>query len=252
MKQRKYESARNGAGNRGTKNEILLRLPQNESDSLFKKLERIELPKHQLLHEMARPMRFVYFLNDGLASLLNVMKDGKSVEVGLIGKEGFVGLPLLAGFGTSGSRVVMQMGGNGYRISAMEFTAALPECPMLHESLVRFSMLMGMQSAHIAACNRLHEVDARLARWLLMSQDRIGGGVVSLTQESLANMLGTRRASVSEAAGLLQKAGLITYQRGDVLVENRKGLEARACECYAMMKKLSSKWSREVTVPIEA
>jgi CRP-like cAMP-binding protein len=184
-------------------------------------------------------------VESGLASVLNIMEDGKSVEVGLMGKEGFAGIPLLVGFRTSPSRVVMQIQGSAFKIRAKDFSALLPECPQLEEALFRLSQEMSVQSAQIAACNRLHEVDERLARWLLMCQDRLGGNKVPLTQEFLAHMLGTRRASVTVAAGMLQKAGLIKYTRGEVRIENRKELENAACECYATIVRQSQIWRSE-------
>ena len=236
----------NGTGsNEKVQNAILLSLPPDEFDTLLPKLFFGELPKHTLLNEIAESIEWAYFINSGLASFLNVMADGKSVEVGLTGKEGFVGLPLLAGFSTSPSRALMQVDGSAFRISAVDMQDALKICPSLDRSLQRFSQLLAMQAMQVAACNRLHEVDQRLARWLLMSQDRLLGDVVSLTQETLASMLGTRRASVTEAAGILQKAGLITYRRGDVKIDNRRGLEAAACECYGTMKRLTDKWRIE-------
>ena len=168
-----------------------------------------------------------------------------SVEVGLAGKEGFIGLPLLVGFTTSATRVIMQLRGSAYRINAKDFLKLLPTCPTLAKKLSRYSLDLGMQAVHVAACNRLHELDERLARWLLMSQDRLEGDGVPLTQEFLAHILGTRRASVTVAAGILQKAGLITYNRGHVTIENRALLEDAACECHAAMKKQSVKWDQE-------
>ncbi len=226
-------------------NTVLLSLPSKERASLLSKLKYLELPKHMLLNEMGEEIEFAYFVNGGLASLLNVMADGKSVEVGLTGKEGLVGLALTAGFNTSNTRVVMQVAGSGFRISSDDLKNAMLRNPALKRSLQRFSFEQGMQATQIAACNRLHEVDQRLARWLLMSQDRIGEDIVSLTQQSLASMLGTRRASVTEAAGILQKAGLINYKRGNVTIKDRRGLEAAACECYGIMKRLSNKWEKE-------
>ena len=153
---------------------------------------------------------------------------GKSVEVGLAGKEGFIGLPLVVGLSTSPSRVVMQVAGSAFRIRASDFTQALRRCPQLERQLNRFTHAMAMQATQVAACNRVHEVEERLARWLLMSQDRLGGDHVPLTQEFLAHMLGTRRASVTVAAGILQKAGLIRYTRGEVNVVNRDRIRRRS------------------------
>jgi CRP-like cAMP-binding protein len=236
-----------GSGNQKVQNAILLSLPAHEFDAILPKLVFVELPKHLLLNEIAEPIEWAYFINSGLASFLNVMADGKSVEVGLTGKEGFVGLPLLAGFSTSPARAVMQVDGSGFRISPADFQDALKACPSLDRNLQRFSQILGMQAMQAAACNRLHEVDQRLARWLLMSQDRLMGDVVPLTQETLANMLGTRRASVTEAAGILQRAGLITYRRGDVKIDDRRGLEGAACECYVAMRRLADKWRSEAS-----
>jgi CRP-like cAMP-binding protein len=226
-------------------NLILLGLPAKESDAVRKSLEFIELPTHSVLHEAGEPIKFAYFIESGLASVLTMMIDGKSVEVGLAGTDGFIGFPLVVGLSTSATRVIMQVSGSAYRINSKEFLNVLPTCPMLRERLSRYSLDLGMQAVHVAACNRLHEVEERLARWLLMSQDRLGGDTVPLTQEFLAHMLGTRRASVTVAAGILQKAGLITYNRGHVRIENRGRLEDAACECYVEMKKQSMKWEQE-------
>jgi CRP-like cAMP-binding protein len=226
-------------------NRILLSLPDSERAAIDPKLQFVLLPTHTMLNEATETIEFGYFINGGLASVLNLMTDGKSVEVGLSGNEGFIGLPLIAGFSTSPTRIVMQVGGSGYRVSARDFRALLPECPILLHTLVRFSQVLGMQATQVAACNRLHEVHQRLARWLLMSQDRLGGTLVPLTQEYLAHMLGTRRASVTVAAGILQKAGLITYKHGEVNIRNRARLKKAACECYDSLIEQAAKWERE-------
>lgn len=226
-------------------NLILLGLPAREGDVVRKSLEFIDLPTPFVLHEAGETIKFAYFIESGLASVLTMMVDGKSVEVGLAGKEGFIGLPLIAGLSTSATRVIMQVSGSAYRINSKDFLKLLPTCPILAERLSRYSLDLGMQAIHVAACNRLHEVDERLARWLLMSLDRLGGDTVPLTQEFLAHMLGTRRASVTVAAGILQKAGLITYNRGHVKIDNRAQLEDASCECYAAMKKQSMRWEQE-------
>jgi CRP-like cAMP-binding protein len=238
--------ANGGDGNgRVTQNTILRSLPSKEFSSVFPALELQELPTHVVLNEMSEPIEFAYFIESGLASVLNVMQDGKSVEVGLTGSEGFVGIPLLVGFNSSPSRVVMQIEGSGFKISAKDLATVLSTCPKLERSLLRFAQELAVQAAQVAACNRLHEVDERLARWLLMSQDRIGGDIIRLTQEFLAHMLGTRRASVTVAAGMLQKAGLIKYSRGEVIIVNRKELEDASCECYAAIKRQSQSWQNE-------
>src|SRR5437764_12574558 len=155
-------------------NLILLDLPKKECNQIFECLELVRLKLHQVMHEAGEAIKSVYFLNDGMGSLLTVQPDGKSVEVGLIGKEGFVGLPIVYGFKTSSLRVVTQADGTAYRIEAQTLKKLLPECPQLKQELLRFSMILSMQSTQIAACNRLHGVEERLARWLMMSHDRIG------------------------------------------------------------------------------
>jgi CRP-like cAMP-binding protein len=235
-------------GNRNhIQNLILLGLPAGELSAVAKKMEFLELPTHSVLHEAGELLAHAYFINTGLASVLNVMTDGKSVEVGLAGKEGFVGLPLVVGLSSSPTQVIMQVGGSAHRMTAADFKEVLPHAPTLEKSLNRYAQSLGLQATHVAACNRLHEVDERLARWLLMSQDRLGGDVVPLTQEFLAHMLGTRRASVTVAAGILQKAGLITYNRGSVRIDDRTRLEEAACECYASIKQQTEKWERELS-----
>ena len=239
-------AASNGNGNKqAVANKILLGLPRKEYKAVFPRLEWVDLPVHTVLNQVAKPIEHGYFMNSGLASVLIVLAGGKSVEVGLAGSEGFVGLPLVAGFKSSPTRVIVQIGGSAFRISAKDLERFLRECPVLERSLQPNSQEMSLQSTQVAACNRLHDVSQRLARWLLMSQDRVGGDIVKLTQEFLAHMLGTRRASVTVAAGVLQKAGLIGYSRGDVKIENRAGLEAATCECYASITRQSGMWQNE-------
>jgi CRP-like cAMP-binding protein len=228
------------------RNEILLGLPRKERDLVFSELEAIELKTHELLNEVGEPIRYCYFPNSGMVSILSVMGDGKSVEVGVTGKEGFVGLPLVVGLHTSATRALVQIAGHAFRMRAADLEKLLPKCPQLEKMLNRYSQLLGLQATQVAACNRLHEVNQRLARWLLMSQDRIGGDSVPLTQEFLAHMLGTRRASVTVAAGILQKAGLIHYTRGAVTIVSRSKLEAAACECYEIMTQQYRNWQKEL------
>ena len=226
-------------------NEILAGLSKRECEAVFANLEFVEMRLRDVLNEMGEPIKYCYFVNSGLASILNVMSDGKSVEVGLTGKEGFVGLPVVVGLNTSANRVVTQIAGNAYRISARKLADVLRRCPQLERTLNRYSQSLALQSTQVAACNRLHEVEERLARWLLMSQDRIGGDAVPLTQDFLAHMLGTRRASVTVAAGILQKAGLITYTRGAVKIVNRENLEDATCECYEVITRQARNWQKE-------
>jgi CRP-like cAMP-binding protein len=226
-------------------NKILQGLPRKEYKAVLVRTERVDLPIHTVLNELGKAIEHGYFMNSGLASILTVLAGGKSVEVGLAGTEGFVGVPLVAGFKSSPTRVIVQIEGSAFKISAKDLVRLLRECPVLERSLQQHSQEMSLQSTQVAACNRLHDVNQRLARWLLMSQDRVGGNVVQLTQEFLAHMLGTRRASVTVAAGVLQKAGLIAYTRGAVTIENRNGLEAATCECYESINRQSRMWKSE-------
>ncbi len=229
-----------------SENEILLSLPRKERDLLASKAKLVHLPARTLLSEMGAPITFCYFLNSGVASIIHVMTDGKSVEVGLTGREGFVGLPLIVGYATSPTRAIIQIEATGYEISAPDLKNILRKCPKLLENLHRYAQELAIQAIQIAACNRLHEVDERLARWLLMSQDRVGQSTFPLTQEFISHMLGTRRASVTVAAGILQKAGLITYSRGQVTIENRPGLESASCECYEGITGQIQKWKEDL------
>jgi len=225
-------------------NGILQELPRKEFKRIFLKLELVPLPLHAVLNEAAKPIAYCYFLGSGLASILMV-GERQDWEVGLTGAGGFVGLPLLAGLRSSANRVIMQVAGSAFRISAWNMTATLADCPVLRKRLGQFGQEVALQSAQIAACNRLHNANQRLARWLLMSQDRLGGDQVHLTQEFLAHMLGMRRASVTVALGYLQKAGHIAYFRGAVKIRNRSGLEAATCECYGSITQQQKQWKKE-------
>ncbi len=172
------------------------------------------------------------------------MGDGKQVEVGLTGKEGFIGLPIVVGLKTSATRALVQITGGAFRLSTEKIPPALAKCPQLARRLNRYAQELAMQGTQVAACNRLHGVEERLARWLLRSQGRVGGEIVRLTQEFLWHRLGTRRASVTLAAGILQKAGLIQYAPGTVTTVNRNKLEDAACECYAIINRAQN-WRTE-------
>jgi CRP-like cAMP-binding protein len=195
--------------------------------------------------DAANSEKYRYIMRDSIVSILSVLPDGKSVEVGLVGKEGFIGLPLVAGFRTAPTRAVVQIEGSVFRVDGETLRGVLRQCPTLERRLQQFSQVMAMQVTQIAACNRLHEVNERLARWLLMSADRIGSNSVPLTQELIAQMLGTRRSSVTVAAGMLQKAGLIAHSRGDVKIIDRQKLEEAACECYGIMQLQIEEWRGE-------
>jgi CRP-like cAMP-binding protein len=233
-----------GNGN-ALRNRILLAIPRSERDLLFSKLALVKWKLHDLLQEPGGPIEFTYFPNTGMASILNVMADGKSVEVGLAGKEGFVGVPLIAGFRTSPNQIVCQAEGTAFRVDPEALREILRQCPQLAQHLLRYSQEAAMEVTQIAACNRLHEVEERLARWLLMSQDRVDSDILPLTQEFLAQMLGARRATVSVAASILRRAGLIEYARGQVTVLDRAGLEEATCECYGAIRRQLENWQGE-------
>jgi CRP-like cAMP-binding protein len=222
-------------------NEILLGL-SNGCGELLAKLEYVRLKVHNVLFEPGDALKSVYFGNSGMISILTVFPDGKSVEVGMVGKEGFVGLPLLVGFQTASTRAVSQLDATAFRVNGETLMALLPRCPELEQRLQQYSQISTMQVTQIAACNRLHEVHERLARWLLMCSDRVSSNDLALTQEFLGQMLGTRRSSVTVAAGILQEAGIISTARGDVKIVNRKKLEDAACECYGIMQARAMEW----------
>jgi len=230
---------------RTIRNEILLSLRSKEFGTILPDLEFVEMRAYDLLNEMGEAIKICYFMNSGMTSILTVMGDGKGVEVGLTGKEGFIGLPLVVGLKTSATRAIVQISGSAFRLGAVQMSEVLGKCPELSRRLNRYSQELAMQATQVAACNRLHGVEARLARWLLMSQDRVGGNVVPLTQEFLSHMLGTRRASVTVAAGVLQKAGLIRYARGAVTIVHRGRLEDAACECYRIITRQAQNWRNE-------
>jgi CRP-like cAMP-binding protein len=231
---------RRDALNRRVGNRILLAIPDDEFRAIRPHLESMELESHRVLHEAHEALQDVYFPNDGLLSLVVVLADGKTVEAGIVGKEGLVGIPAIAGLSRSPLREVVQIAGDGLRIPAATLRELLATTPELHHELERFSVVLGLQVAQTAACNRLHEVEKRLARWLLMAQDRVRSELLPITHDFLATMLGTDRPSVSLAAGVLQKAGMIEYSRGSVKILNRAELEKAACECYGVIRRYSA------------
>jgi CRP-like cAMP-binding protein len=228
--------SRSDATGKAVSNVILLSLPDKEYNLLRPHLETAELRQYDILQEPGEKIEYSYFPNDGMTSLVALSRDGRSVEVGIVGKEGMVGMPLLAGLRQGIFRAIMQMGGTGLRVRAEVFQDVLISAPTLRAELARFTLMHGMQVAQLAACNRLHEVEQRLARWLLMCQDRFDYPLLPLTHEFLAQMLGTGRPSVTLAAGALENAGLIENLRGTVKILNRKSLEEAACECYGVIQ----------------
>ena len=220
-------------------NLILTSLPDAEFKLLRAHLEPVPLPQHLILHEPGKNIDFIYFLNEGMCSLVALSRDGRSVEVGIVGREGMIGMSLTAGLQQGAFRAIMQISGNGLRIRSEIFQEVLLVSPVLRAELSRFALMHGMQVAQLAACNRLHEVEQRLIRWLLMCQDRLEGDKLPLTHEFLAQMLGAGRPSVSLATAVLENAGLIENLRGTVKILDRKSLEEIVCECYEVIHRFN-------------
>jgi len=217
------------------RNRVLLAASDEEFLLIRPHLQFVNLPHHLVLHQPHRMVKFLHFPNEGLISLVVEMKDGKSVEAGLLGNEGASGMPAVMGLTRSPLREVVQVSGNGFRVKVGTLKELLPSLPRLQAVLSRYAAGLAMQVAQTAACNRLHDLEERLARWLLIAQDRVESGIIPITHDFLATMLGTDRPSVSLAAGVLQRNGVIVYTRGSLKIVNRKKLEEFACECYGIV-----------------
>jgi len=223
-----------------TANRLLAALPEADYQRLLPHLEPIALPLGMALYESRTQLTHVYFQTDGIVSLLNLMENGSSAEIAVIGSEGVVGVSLFMG-GHSTSRAVVQSSGHAYRLRASSLMQEFERGGFLMNSLLRFTQSLITQMAQTAVCNRHHSIDQQLCRWLLLSLDRLPGNKIKMTQELIAAMLGVRREGVTAAAGHLRDAGLITYRRGLITVVNRPALEKRVCECYAVVKKESDR-----------
>jgi CRP-like cAMP-binding protein len=234
-----HPGERTNPSGKAVSNRVLLSIPDNEYRLLRPALEFEDLPHHVNLHQPHEAQEFAHFLNKGLVSLVIVLNGGKSVEAGLVGNEGFIGIPGIAGLIRSPFLEVVQISGDGFRVPVGVLREVVSSAPQLGRLLERHSVILGLQIAQTAACNRLHGVEQRLARWLLMAQDRIDSGVLPITHDFLATMLGTDRPSVSLAAGVLQRNQIIEYNRGSVKILNRSELERAACECYAVIRQYS-------------
>jgi CRP-like cAMP-binding protein len=217
-------------------NLILLSISDRDYSSLRPHLEYVNLPNHLILHEAGGKLEFAHFPNQGLISLVVVMKNGGTAEAGIIGNEGYTGTLAAVGLSRSPLQAVVQITGDGFRIEVAALQDILASTPHLQLVLSRYAAIRGMQVAQTAACNRLHDIEQRLARWLLMTQDRVDSASLPITHDFLATMLGTDRSSVSLAASGLQKKKVIEYTRGAVKIVNRKKLEASACECYGVIQ----------------
>jgi CRP-like cAMP-binding protein len=216
-------------------NRILASLASADLERLAPHLSPIALPIHHRLHSPSQTDGDVYFLEDGVCSIVAIMENGTTVEVGVIGRDGFVGMAAALGTSHLPNRCVMQIPGHGFSIKSKILIQHIQESRQLHLCLLRSVQGLLVQTAQTAACNRVHELHERLARWLLMCYDRVQVDEVPITQELLAMMLGTRRSTVTVAAGILQKAGLIAFARGHVAIKNHAGLMEAACECYQVV-----------------
>jgi CRP-like cAMP-binding protein len=222
-----------------SENMILAALPPKEQSYLRQHLEFVPLKFGDVLWEADQPIEFVYFPTSGMVSLLAVMRNGATAEVGVTGREGFVGTAVILGARDAPIRAVVQGEGGGFRIESKLLQHILHQTPQLEQMLRRYAHALSMQLAQAAACNCLHQIPERLARWLKMAYDRTGSDLLPVTQEFLAQMLGCRRASVTSALGRLQKAGVIHPGHGQLRILDPKQLEQRSCECYHVMKELS-------------
>ena len=214
------------------KNRLLTALPQGELDQFYSNLHPVTLSQRQVLYAAGAPIEDVYFVEEGLGSVLTNMANGTMIEVGMIGLEGLIGMPALLGAEVSAPIVLVQIPGSAHRMSASRCKAIFDQSAAFRKITLRFAEAMLNLGAQTAACNRLHSIEQRCARWLLMASDRIGSDRMPITHEFLASMLGVRRAGVTTTAGDLQRSGLIRYHHGQLTITDRDGLEASACECY--------------------
>jgi len=221
-------------------NSLLAALPREDYKGLLGELESLTLSSGEVLYEPGERIRHVYFPGDAQVSLLIVMPDRKALEVGLVGREGMVGIPLVLGAEVSSVRVLVQGSGSALRMKAASFREALARCLPLQRELYRYAYAKLGQARQTAACNRFHQVEARLAGWLLLTRDRVRSDQFHLTHEFVAATLGIRRVGVTNAAGALQRRKLISYRRGNIRILDRKGLKAASCGCYEIVRNLAS------------
>lgn len=217
-------------------NNLLTALPTAGYQRLLPHLEFVNLLREQVLFDAEEVIEYVYFSNTALVSLIAIMGSGAVVEVGVVGKEGMVGLPVCWGGDTTTIQAIVQIAGTALRMKAQPLKAEFNRGGALQQLLLRYTQALYTHTAHTAACNRMHTIEARLARWLLTVQDRINSDELHLTQEFLSQMLGARRSGVTEAASTLSQAGMIYYSRGKITICDRKALELTTCECYQTVK----------------
>ncbi len=230
-------------------NHLLAALPEDDLVRIIPDLELVQMSLGDALYESGVQMRHVYFPTTSIVSLLYVMADGASTEIAVVGNEGIVGISIFMGGESTPSRAVVQSAGHAYRLKGQLLKDEFYRGGPMLRLLLRYTQALLTQMAQTAVCNRHHSLDQQLCRWLLLSLDRLPSNELIMTQELIANMLGVRREGVTEAAGNLQKAGLIAYQRGHITVLDRPGLEARACECYSVVRKEYERLLPEMIVP---
>jgi CRP-like cAMP-binding protein len=237
---------------RPSNNRLLALLPEADRQQISAQLKPVYIQLGYVVHESGAPLDYVYFPTSSIVSLLYVMEDGSSAEIAVVGNEGAVGVALFMGGDTSPSRAVVQSAGWAYRLNSRRLNEEFAKGGAMQQLLLRYTQALITQMAQTAVCNRHHSIDQQLCRWLLLSLDRLTSNELLMTQDLIANMLGVRREGVTEAAGQLQRAGLIRYARGRITVLDRAGLEARSCECYAAVKQESDRLFPSVpqTAPI--
>jgi len=217
-------------------NSLLASLPRKDYERLLTGIEPVTLSFGEIIYEPGQPIRHIYFPNDALVSLLTLADGHLALEVGMVGHEGMVGTPVPLGINVSAVRALVQGSGTAMRMTSARFLKEFRDCPPLQRALYRYIHVLMAQVTQTAACNRFHVVEARLARWLLMTRDRVRANKFRLTHEFLAHMLGVRRVGVTRAASALQLRKLIRYSRGEISILDGKGLEAAACRCYQVVK----------------
>ena len=222
-------------------NHLLAALSPSERERLYPHLRLVPMPLGKILYESGDILRHVYFPTDSIVSLLYVLADGASAEISVVGNEGLIGIALFMGGETTPSRAIVQSAGHAYRLIGQRLKDEFHQNGELQLLLLRYTQALITQMAQTAVCNRHHSVDQQLCRWLLLSLDRLSTDQLTMTQELIANMLGVRREGVTEAAGKLQKLGVIEYRRGQITVLDRPKLEQLCCECYAVVKKESDR-----------
>ena len=217
-------------------NRLLAAIPKSAYRELLPQLERVPLVYHENIYESGKTIRHVYFPESGIISLLSGVGENSTIEVAIVGNEGMAGLPVFLGVKASSNKAVVQGAGSALRMGAADFTRFATQNVKSQQVVLRYMHSLFIQISQSAACNRFHRIDQRLARWLLMTQDRMRSKEFRITQEFLSNMLGVRREGVNKAAGILQAGELVSYARGSVKIRNRKALERAACSCYQIIR----------------